>query len=249
MKQYQTNRVIFAFLTVFISSQALAGDSVGHGGDGIRFLFRSSKQSAALRVMKFVSVAPKRDASDKTKAWIMANGKNLSLDILSSQHEWVENKTATCASTNLQPNSAITLSYPTCGQSEKVTGAATKVLIHESVHHLGIADEAFADSVADAVYANTLPEYECNIARGWLNGTTPFKKFNINYKKTMDSTPITGTDFIVNTEIDSNLLGIHIWKEVSGKANVTAYNYTVYGGEQLIVSNQDAQVWVSCKLQ
>ncbi len=78
---------------------------------------------------------------------------DLSSDVLRSSHVWTEDvNQTTCARTNLVPESPVILSWNRCNDESVFPLGAAQILIHESVHHLGMSSEDFADKVVDAIY-------------------------------------------------------------------------------------------------
>jgi hypothetical protein len=126
------------------------GSGVGSGGDYIRQLFEQSRQAAVAKVGSILPCALS-NVSPEIANWITTNRDALARDIQASPHLWVVDTQDTCAFTDHSPNSALYLSYPTCNNTTNTPNASLFVLIHESAHHLGVADEKVADAIANAV--------------------------------------------------------------------------------------------------
>lgn len=153
-------RIIFLTLSL-LSTASLAMNSlaqvdnngwiIGNGGDSLRIAFQQSKQAASHIVYKIKKASFNSDTPAHLQDWIIKHRSTLSADILASNHEWVLEEQATCAWTQTQPAHVISFSFPTCRKSIENFSHAVSLLIHESVHHLGIAEEEFADQVAIAI--------------------------------------------------------------------------------------------------
>ena len=152
------------------ATPALAGGRVGNGGDSMRLIFARAKEHAATIVLKVKEASLDPHTRQDVKDFIVKNRDALAADIVATSHEWSEEAEPTCALTQVPtigdptPNAAkIHFSYPTCAKSVENFGGVTEVLIHESVHHFGYAEEEFADAVAIAV------------AKAWQNGSLEWK--------------------------------------------------------------------------
>lgn len=127
------------------------GATTGNGGDTLRALFVDGRAEAAqkLKDIRWCSFAS--DADSETVQWILDRRVELMNDVLMSQHVWVTDLVPTCAFTQPISNADITLSFEACRDTQTIADAG-RLLIHESVHHLGVTDETFADQVAELVY-------------------------------------------------------------------------------------------------
>jgi hypothetical protein len=134
-----------------LSLQALAGTE-GHGGDPLRLLFDDARTFAADRVLKAEACAFGSNVSTEIRDWVLNHKQALADDILQSPHTWITDKQSTCAFTKTNSRAEITFSFETCRPGIRDISDALKILVHESVHHFGVADEYFADKVSDAVY-------------------------------------------------------------------------------------------------
>jgi hypothetical protein len=140
-------------LFVFLAAAPLhAGNENGNGGDPLRDLFSDGRSHAAARVLSLLPCSFRADTAAETRRWVIEHKEALARDILSSRHTWVTDTQSTCAYTHTVSQADITLSFQVCGERVKSIVDAGRMLLHESVHHFGISDEAFADEVAAAVY-------------------------------------------------------------------------------------------------
>jgi len=144
--------ILLCFLSLYL--QAHTGTE-GHGGDEIRLLFEDGRADAFQRIPKIKRCSLPAATNTQVVDWILKNKNLLAMDIFKSQHVWITDQQATCAFTQTKSEFDITLSFQTC-ENVKDKETAGRLLTHESVHHLGIADESFADAVAFAVYAADL---------------------------------------------------------------------------------------------
>jgi hypothetical protein len=152
---------IIGILLCLLSFQmpALAGTE-GHGGDEIRLLFEDGRVDAFQRIPQIKRCSLPASTSPQVVDWILKNKNLLATDIFKSQHVWITDQQSTCAFTQVKPEFDVTLSFQTC-ENVKTKEIAGRLLTHESVHHLGVADESFADAVAFAIYAADLTK-SCN---------------------------------------------------------------------------------------
>lgn len=139
------------------TNKALADHTVGSGGDALRKLFEENRWAASKKVSEIKWCSFASGTNSVTSDWIIKNQSNLAFDISNSNHFWVVDSQATCGYTEHKMTAPIYLSYPTCAATVgTVANNAFFTLVHESAHHLGIANEKEADAVATAVLnANT----------------------------------------------------------------------------------------------
>ena len=140
------------FLISVLAGLSTGWGHVGNAGDPLRLMFTSAREHAAFVTNRIHPDAFPPDVAPDLKKWILENKERLAGDILASSHNWVEQQEPTCAHTLREPGAAINLSFPTCRVSVQVREDASRLLVHESVHHFDVDDEAFADAVADAIY-------------------------------------------------------------------------------------------------
>ncbi len=150
------------------ATAAYGGWGMGRGGDSLRLAFAQAKQHASHIVLRLRPEALPASVPADVRAWLteQTNREQLAADISASEHVWTEDEKPTCAWTQTTRDAAIDLSYVTCRKAMDFASgnrpsdhtsipsfeAVGRLLIHESVHHFGITDEQFADSVAIAVY-------------------------------------------------------------------------------------------------
>jgi hypothetical protein len=127
------------------------GSGVGSGGDYIRELFEQARTAAVAKVNSVLPCAIPNGTSPDIANWINANRTAIANDIAASPHLWVVDTQTTCAYTDHSAGSALYLSYPTCNSTTNTLNAAMFVVMHETAHHLGVADEKVADAVAAAL--------------------------------------------------------------------------------------------------
>lgn len=139
-------------LTVNLVHADVTGDTGGNSGDAIRLIFVKGKKHASNVVANINLDKMPIETDKKVKRFIEDNRYGLANDILRSAHDWKEQELPTCAHTLPQTESPITLSFQTCIKTINTPLQAGQLLIHESVHHFGVTEEAFADAVALAVY-------------------------------------------------------------------------------------------------
>lgn len=151
-----------ALIGVFFSTPSPAPVRVGEGGDDVRMTVTTARMITAHRLEKILSCSFRGDADEAAKAWILTHQEALVRDVINSSHEWTDGPQPdapnTCARTNGpdEPSdqgtaNAISFSIDACHHTITTYAAAERLLTHESVHHFGIKDEAFADQVATAV--------------------------------------------------------------------------------------------------
>lgn len=134
----------------FQVSMAGEGGMTGGGGDDLRLRFLDAKEMAASIVEAIDDSTFPDDVSSETKAWILQNQKAWLADVRETKQIWSDQHGhETCAWTEFRPQAPIQLSFYKCGRVGDVSSIAF-ILLHESAHHLGIEDEAMADSIAKA---------------------------------------------------------------------------------------------------
>ncbi len=141
---------ILALLTAVPTAEARMG--VGNG-DGIKLLFAKAREHAAFITLRLNDRSLAKNLDVGLRDWILANRQELAADIAKTKHKWIETATPACAATHYATGAEIELSYPTC-RSLNTFEDAGMLLVHESVHHLDVADENFADAVALAIYGS-----------------------------------------------------------------------------------------------
>lgn len=142
--------ILFFARAIFAS-----GTTIGNGGDEIRFKFAAARGEAVQRIRNFKTCSSNQSGSRDVESWISRHASQLIGDITKSRHQWITSPALTCAWTNPSPYSDIVLSYQRCEQNISLLDAA-RLLIHESVHHLGVTDEMFADEVSTVAIGYSL---------------------------------------------------------------------------------------------
>lgn len=145
-------KILCLLLTLVTLSAHAAGNGVGNGGDSLRDLFEKARAAASVTVENLnrcsFGIGARRELAD----WIMSNQEKIAADIRKSAHLWVVDAQPTCAFTQTREESPIYLSYPTCASTVGTDlSNALFVILHETAHHLGIADELAADEFARAI--------------------------------------------------------------------------------------------------
>jgi hypothetical protein len=147
------HRWIFLGLGWGLTGVAGAWHHVGNGGDPLRLMWWSAREQAAFVVQRMHPDAFPRTSSQELRSWILERKDALAADILASPHVWIEDEELHCAMTRPFPAAPIELSWSTCRKATTTKSDAAKILIHESVHHLGVTDETFADEVAVTIWS------------------------------------------------------------------------------------------------
>lgn len=146
----------------------------GNGGDSLQILFDEQRPLAADAVAKMDAASVALIGEVAVRDWLVANQVGLAQEIRQSPFNWVNVTTETCAHTEPTTGAAITLSLPTCRAAGVLLSPADvqKLLVHESVHHFGVSDEAFANAVANAVGNPVDP-----LIGSWDCGTANVQRF------------------------------------------------------------------------
>ncbi len=145
-------------LTLSLNLFAEGGGHVPNGGDELRQVFHSARIPVSHDISNLSPCSFDREVPGDVVQWIVANKDLLAQDILNAPHKWTTDEQTTCALTFPRPNDPISLSFPTCLRSTTNAGAVERLLIHESIHHLGITDEEQADYLSRLIYfAPTFP--------------------------------------------------------------------------------------------
>lgn len=141
--------VLFALCGTLLASTSVFAGSENHGGDGVVITFQKARALAGDMIASY-RLAQTDDplADDALRNWIKDNGDALTKDVAESPHKLTEQALAHDALTTLHMGATIQLSVPVLREARYSTAQAAALLIHESAHHLGVADEAFANYVA-----------------------------------------------------------------------------------------------------
>ncbi|MGE0172663.1 MAG: hypothetical protein AB7T49_07760 [Oligoflexales bacterium] len=130
------------------------------GSDGIRSVFIEARQFAVEAMYATDFGLLEETTSKLVSDWTEQQKDEIVEDIITSKHVWSDKKATKCAETNRTSKADIILSFERCKESTDTIERAAFVLIHESVHHFGIADEDFADQVAFGIIKSSYPEAE-----------------------------------------------------------------------------------------
>jgi hypothetical protein len=139
------NRLVICFMAFFASQLSYGGDG-SHAGDNVRLLFQSARSEAASKVRAYLSSSG--TSSNEVEKWVKANKEELAKDILETpEYNWVEEVLSHEAMTQNKRAAVITFSLPLCRLSYHTQEDAINLLIHESIHHLGITNEVLVNSI------------------------------------------------------------------------------------------------------
>jgi hypothetical protein len=143
----------FMVLTIACGNQVLFADDggmTGGGGDNLRLRFLDGQELAVSIIDAIDESSLAADTSSEAKAWILQNQKDWLADVRATKQIWSDQHGhETCAWTEFSPRAQIQLSFYKCSRVGDESSVAF-ILLHESVHHLGIKDESMADSIAKA---------------------------------------------------------------------------------------------------
>ncbi|MGE0762900.1 MAG: hypothetical protein AB7N80_06450 [Bdellovibrionales bacterium] len=137
-------------ILTFLSWPSFA-NGVGNGGDELRFLFQEGRGHAIHKIAALKRCSFEAAESEELVDWILQRKYVLMADVENSPHEWITDAQSTCAFTQTKSQHPITLSFEAC-KNILTKEQAGRLLIHESVHHMGVSSESFADEVAYAIY-------------------------------------------------------------------------------------------------
>lgn len=126
----------------------------------MRLLFEQARVKAVSSLERMAEADLKQINDDSIREWLKENRFNLSGDVRKSKHIWLDSfkeldgsiQDKNCAVTTLAKAADIYFSRNDCADVDNIGVLAAELLIHESVHHLGIEDEHTADKVATAVF-------------------------------------------------------------------------------------------------
>lgn len=126
------------------------GNESPHGGDDIQITFSKARNEAVKRLSSIRNCSFREDVSSDLKNWILQNSNALYKDIEDSEHVWERSENVPCGRTNGQQKGKILFSYSSCKNVKPED--AFQILVHESVHHLGITNEQQATRTAGEVF-------------------------------------------------------------------------------------------------
>ena len=129
---------------------------VGNGGDPLRLKVAAARELAS-RMVSSIRARTLDGLGDETmRQWIMEHRDALAADILGTAHIWVREHSAgeeVCALTDFTPKADIVFSYSQCYKTLHSYEDATRLLIHESLHHFGRTHaDGYPDDVANVIH-------------------------------------------------------------------------------------------------
>ena len=144
-------------------SLAKAGQGVGSGGDYLQFVFEQARKNAAsilprLTQDSFQSGTCSEILSCDEVRFILKNKQVIADDIAASAHVWGDQLPLgmcpdhTCACTVTERKSTVYFAFSTCRPFIDTVEKAARLLVHETMHHLGIVEENMATRMALGVY-------------------------------------------------------------------------------------------------
>lgn len=142
--------VLFLMMASSLKSFAMTGTE-SHGGDPIRVMFDEARGYAIDRILNAKACSFSVNTPVNIVNWIMQHQKELANDVQNSPHTWTMEKQHTCGLTQLMSMAPISFSFDACRAGVRDINDAIQLIVHESTHHFGIANETFADSVGVAI--------------------------------------------------------------------------------------------------
>ncbi len=134
------------------TSFAGGGDGVGNGGGKLLSKFEDARQLAYSMLMRINHCSIPDSTKPGVRSWLVQNIPVLLEDILESVIEVQEDPSqGNCALTQPKSKSPIILSHKKCTHDNYSIEEAARLIIHESVHHLGQSQEMFTENVARAI--------------------------------------------------------------------------------------------------
>lgn len=149
-------RFIFAFLFLLVlqlpaSKLVHAGGNVNNGGGKLRALFHDAQLNAVAKLSRLNHCSLPDKVDPRVSNWLIENREALIDDIKYTALQVLNNPDQPdCASTEKKAYSKITLSYRICREENYTLEEATRLIIHETVHHFDTKDEdeKFAEDIA-----------------------------------------------------------------------------------------------------
>lgn len=136
------------------NGQGGTGDGVNNGGDPVRLLTVQGKFLAPDMVRTYEAQTEALPLGPSVDGWIGEHRDALADDIVETPHVWSGRSQVHCAETARTLAAPIQFSFDECRVAIPYLEQATRLLIHESTHHLGVEDEEFAEQVAIAILAS-----------------------------------------------------------------------------------------------
>lgn len=168
----------------------------GNAGDPLRTFFSEARVMAENRVRNLKTCEFKSGVNEAKAKWLVSVKDQLAEDIKKSKHVWLSDFQGSCAFTQYDvKNSPVYLSYPECRSIEGNHADAIELLIHESLHHLGVEAEVEAEEYA-AMIMNADELEEC-----------PAQPYNPFDAKTCEGNKITKADILTYFQPGTNRSG------------------------------------------
>lgn len=136
---------LVASLLLFPAVGLASTGSGNHGGDGVMITFLKA-QNLAHEMVRAYEAQYLTDLSSTPafRDWFGSNARALADDVAETPLVPTEASLLHDALTELTPRAAVKLSLPELRVAKPSREAAAALLIHESMHHLGVEDEMFA---------------------------------------------------------------------------------------------------------
>jgi hypothetical protein len=165
----------------------------GNAGDPLRTFFSEARVMAENRVRNLKTCDFKKSVNEAKAKWLVSIKDQLADDIKKTKHVWLSDFQGSCAFTQFDVKaSPVYLSYPECRTIDGNHQDAMELLIHESLHHLGVETEVDAEEYAAMVMdADELDE--CPVE--------PYDPFS---EKTCEGAKISNADILSNFQPGSN---------------------------------------------
>lgn len=181
--------VLMAALTYCLGGQANEMTEMrhthGNAGDPLRTHFSEARVMAEDRVRNLKLCEFKSGVDEAKAKWLVSVKEQLAEDIKLSKHVWLSDFQGSCAFTQFDVDqSPVYLSYPECRSLDKDHKGAMELLIHESLHHLGIEEEVDAEEYAAIIMEADILE-DCP--------AQPYDHFD---ERTCQGSPITKADVL-----------------------------------------------------
>lgn len=121
----------------------------GNAGDPLRTFYSEARVMAEDRVTNLKICEFKSGVNEAKAKWLVSIKDQLAQDIKKSKHVWLSDFQGSCAFTQYDVKGApVYLSYPECRSTQGNHLEAMELLIHESLHHLGVEEEVDAEEYA-----------------------------------------------------------------------------------------------------
>lgn len=130
-------------------------DEVGNGGNPALSLWFQRAQRKAPEMLWNLSPEKLAAAGTPEEAdWWITHASDVARDLNASRVRWTKKPQDRCGHTLVGDTSdpPVDLYFPQCEKSVLSLEAAAQVLVHESIHHLGIADEERVNRLVTALF-------------------------------------------------------------------------------------------------